>query len=1461
MFTQLSPSSVQTDSGPALDMFLGQLDAEEARSSKHRFDDDMSSGDEAPLIKQTLVPGKRKMDDISPTPLAAPGLSVPTLRQPSVAVQMAECKARIAELQRDKDYRLTQEDYMGAHEVKQQILEQEQKLQALRLKLDSMPTPARLVTAAVASPARGPRVSIAVGPRRRSIAPGTVSLEAAEAAVAAARPDEKDVPMPAADKVAAPDQVQVDDDDDQEEEQVDGSEAASEEAGSWRPVQGQPNLLELQGEEVSALPAPFRLPVDIFDRLYDYQRTGVAWMARMMQKGHGGVLADEMGLGKTIQVCALLNGARKAGATHALLLLPVTLLDQWVKEARIWCPGWPVYTYYGTAIKRARALRAIRRPQGGLLVTSYSLLGNTEDLFEVQVEDVPEPVRRRGRPEKTGPSKRRKYEDDDVEDGVESEEEPQEPELPPCDLPELGTTKPWDLVVCDEAHRMKNISTLLGKSLRKLKSKSRILLTGTPVQNALQDLWSLMDFAQPGLLGNHATFVKTFSEPIDRGSVRGAKVWAVELKKHLSEQLRGLISPHLLRRTKVGAGLMGEGVIGDGSAAEDVSMEDGATEDGEAVEGQIKKLPPKKETIVWLYPSPEQLLLYQKVLENSEIIKEASTKSKLSIEVFRAVGLLKRLCNHPMLLLPCPKPSVWRDILAQVQADVPAVAENEAGASEASASEAVKEADEQAASENLGCVAGATGAAADQQDDARAGKAVELLLNQLPRGQKALLEQSAKLRCLSVLLPELAARGHRTLVFSQSVKMLDLVQILCLKPHGLRCLRIDGQTDAASRNEKVQKFNKQPDRFQCMLLTTSVGGVGLNLTSADRVVLVDPAWNPATDAQAVDRAFRIGQTKEVRVYRLIMSGLMEDKMFRLQVFKMGLTRTALEADQQQRYFTAREIRALFEWTDPSQGETRQLLLDKHGEEAESSIKDAAIEDGAEKDEDAESGGWLKAGPAVGLSDFTCLFTTGAQEEEEKDENFSAQVQEAKQKLSAADDKLQMKQKEREEAEANRDRLAKELEDVNASLEHFREKRLRSDELLKEKRAELVQARRFEQAAQIKLDKATKVKGTTQERLNQAQQVLDSANEASEVAAKSSSDAQQGARSAEEAFSKVLGEAEAQLKVVNESGQAVGNGAADAAKDKLRKATQALKQLHIAIENSLTRQVEYESTEEELAKADQGLAEAEAALAQVNGAASDGPEAAAQKRQAEMNQRSRDRERQRLEQLQAKAQQKSEASRETVLQAVQNFIEAGMVFADSFTKTQSRPVKMDQVKAAQTTSKAAFRPLSSAWSAVIKARQVQGKASVQRRKVSSKASAAFAAKVEAELQAASAERELADATAEESQLRDERVSRESELSEAEASKAAVEAEDAETKRRREELKAVVPVAKEAVKAARAAEKEAANERQALHNTCNKREKEQLQLEEAKNTAVKTLMNEQYDATQVEQAYQQKKKVVE
>jgi len=1265
-------------------------------------------GEEALPCDDDLSDGAQVEGDVShagPTPG-----SLATPRRRSVATKVADCKARLAELQALKVQKLEDEDYMGAHEAKQKILEQEQMLQALRV--EGTPTPGR-------APAEGDT--------------------------------------------------------------------------RWCPSEDRPDGMELQGLEGN----PFTLPNDVFDRLYGYQREGVAWMAKLLSRQHGGVLADEMGLGKTIQVCALLNGARKAGKTHALLLMPVTLLDQWSREAKIWCPGWPVYTYYGTVTQRAKALRGIRRPMGGLLLTSYSLGINCEELLQVRVEDAPEPTRRRGRPPGSQPSKRRKLDDDDGEgEAVESEEEI-EPELPGGGegLPEIGSTRAWDLVICDEAHRMKNMSSLLAKSLRGLKSNCRILLTGTPVQNALQDLWALMDFAQPGLLGNHATFVKTFSEPIDRGSVRGAKVWAVELKKHLAEQLRNLINPHLLRRTKTSAGIMGDGET-EGSG-EDAEMEDSTPD----VEGVVKKLPSKKETIVWLYPSEEQEAMYKKVLEQSEVIREACNKSKLGIEVFRAIGLLKRLCNHPLLLLQMPKVKDWADFLKEVQETGTTSTEAEKEVSEAEQDEAMAA----VASVDAEAEAGEDGADPPSPD-------VEEMLSKLSRNCQDVLRQSAKLRCLSKLLPDLAAKGHRTLVFSQSVKMLDLVQICCLKPNGLRCLRIDGLTETQARAEKVAKFNSQPERFQCMLLTTAVGGVGLNLTAADRVVLVDPAWNPATDAQAVDRAYRIGQTKEVRVYRLIMSGMVEDKMFRLQVFKMGLTRTALEADQQHRYFTAKEIRALFEWVDPSKGETRELLREKHGE-------DETVQLAAAEDAEGEKG-WLSE--PIGLSDFACLYGT-SQEEEAQDEGFSAQVAEAKQQLEAADEKLQGKQKAKEDAEAALTQWSKDWDEVMIWLDAIKERRMRAEEGLKDKRSELTQAKREETAAQQRLDKANKNLTSVQDKLLQHQHSLTVASEALETAVKSATEAVQNATTAGESFSQALSEASKQLDLVDQRGSAAGDGAADAAPDRLRKASKALDKLKNVMDTNSIREGEFQTAEENLLKLEPG----------------------------------RERDRHRLEQSVSKAQQRAETSREAVLQAVQNFVEAGMWFAESLQKTQKRPVKMEQVKGIQSTMKGAFRQLPKAWQMVKGSKEVLSKAGLQRRKASSRLAAVTLAKVEAESQVEAQQKEHQHAEGDESHVRGERCARESELATAEELRQAVDAEEAEAKKRREELKATQVGLKDALKAAKSQEREADNERKALHARASKREKEREMLEEAKNTAVKHLKAEEYDARQVEQAYSEKR----
>jgi len=259
-------------------------------------------------------------------------------------------------------------------------------------------------------------------------------------------------------------------------------------------------------------------------------------------------------------------------------------------------------------------------------------------------------------------------------------------------------------------------------------------------------LWSLMDFAQPRLLGNHATFVKQFSDPISKGSFGGASCYQVELKKHLSEQLRQLITPHLLRRTKVNAGLMAEG---DEGACPDVEDDMG---DGQA---EAKKLPPKRETIVWLNSSQEQLDAYKKVLQESDVIREACIQKKLGFEVFRAIGMLKRLCNHPSLLLPMKDKAAWGDYLSDATAQMEASsaadledASNEAAAVDTlpsdSGPEQLPQADE-----------------VTKADNAEVGvESVEATLSALGRSRDDILSYSSKLRCLNSLLPGLAKNGH-----------------------------------------------------------------------------------------------------------------------------------------------------------------------------------------------------------------------------------------------------------------------------------------------------------------------------------------------------------------------------------------------------------------------------------------------------------------------------------------------------------------------------------------------------------------------------------------------------------------------------------------------------------------------------------------------------------------------------
>jgi len=244
---------------------------------------------------------------------------------------------------------------------------------------------------------------------------------------------------------------------------------------------------------------------------------------------------------------------------------------------------------------------------------------------------------------------------------------------------------------------------------------------------------------------------------------------------------------------------------------------------------------------------------------------------------------------------------------------------------------------------------------------------------------------SCKLRVLSVLLPQLQKRGHRCLIFSSSTRMLDLIQACVLRVLGLKFLRIDGTIDPRDRDMKVAKFQQPDSRYFCMCLSVQVGGTGLTITGADRVILVDPAWNPSVDAQAIDRVHRIGQTREVVVYRLVGAGAIEDKMFRLQVFKRGLSKTYLEQEQQVRFFTHKELKALFEPPDQS-ASTQSLMAEQIGTEAlehEELLKVVANDIGSTDDPQALP--FWQSSDVLGFSDYQRLFMfleqTGRGEEE------------------------------------------------------------------------------------------------------------------------------------------------------------------------------------------------------------------------------------------------------------------------------------------------------------------------------------------------------------------------------------------------------------------------------------------------------------------------------------------------
>lgn len=515
---------------------------------------------------------------------------------------------------------------------------------------------------------------------------------------------------------------------------------------------------------------PFQIPVAIKAELRSYQQEGVNWLHFLNKYHLHGILCDDMGLGKTLQTLCIVASdhherAEQFAKTQApdvrrlpsLIVCPPTLSGHWQQEIKTYAPFLSVTAYVGPPSER----KAMRNQLGetDIVVTSYDVCRNEVDILDKHN---------------------------------------------------------WNYVVLDEGHLIKNAKAKISQAVKRLISNHRLILTGTPIQNNVLELWSLFDFLMPGFLGTEKVFYDRFARPIAASRFSKASSKEQEAGAIAIEALHKQVLPFLLRRLK-------EEVLND--------------------------LPPKILQNYYCDLSDLQKRLFEDFnkKQGKKIAAEAGKEDKESKQhIFAALQYMRKLCNAPAMVMK-EGHSSYEETQKILQ---------KSGTSVEDAVHAPK----LGALRDLlvDCGIGVEGG--DSNNDP--------------------LYQPIK--------------PHRALIFCQMKEMLDMVQNTVFKQMlpGVSHLRLDGSVEANKRQDIVNKFNSDPS-YDALLLTTSVGGLGLNLTGADTVIFVEHDWNPQKDLQAMDRAHRIGQKKVVNVYRLITRGTLEEKILNLQRFKIDVASTVV----------------------------------------------------------------------------------------------------------------------------------------------------------------------------------------------------------------------------------------------------------------------------------------------------------------------------------------------------------------------------------------------------------------------------------------------------------------------------------------------------------------------------------------------------------------------------------------
>ncbi|KAF3002025.1 hypothetical protein E8E13_008602 [Curvularia kusanoi] len=529
-------------------------------------------------------------------------------------------------------------------------------------------------------------------------------------------------------------------------------------------------------EADTVLEGGFRMPGDIYPALFPYQKTGVQWLWELFQQGVGGIIGDEMGLGKTIQAISFVAGLHHSKwlTKPVIVVCPATVMKQWVSEFHRW---WP-------------ALRV------SILHTSGSGMLNTqrEDRYEREME-----LRRYGDYDSTltGAGKAAKKIIEKVKrdghvlvttySGLQT-------------YSEFLTTTEWECAILDEGHKIRNPNTAITIHCKELRTPNRIILSGTPMQNNLSELWSLFDFVFPMRLGTLVNFRNQFEFPIKRGGYANASNLEFETAIQCAETLKDAISPYLLQRFKV-----------------DVASD----------------LPQKKEQVLFCKLTRQQRQAYEGFLQSEDMKSIAAGKRQM----LYGVDYLRKICNHPDLT-------------------------------------------------------------------------EHKTLSKQPGYDYGAPHKSGKMQVVKELLSLWRKGGHKTLLFAQHRIMLDILQKFLSHLPDINYRRMDGETPIKDRQDLVDEFNKSPD-LHVFLLTTKVGGLGVNLTGANRVIIYDPDWNPSTDIQARERSWRLGQKREVEIYRLMSAGTIEEKIYHRQIFKQFLTNKVLKDPKQRQTFQMSDLHDLF----------------------------------------------------------------------------------------------------------------------------------------------------------------------------------------------------------------------------------------------------------------------------------------------------------------------------------------------------------------------------------------------------------------------------------------------------------------------------------------------------------------------------------------------------------------------